>query len=490
MGRTEPSRPALAPQSHRKEQRAKHARLTINKTIPALLKTNYRARQGILRAELIADPPAVELTKSTPLQEVSQSESDNKGSSGSKTKRGKKSRDLQRDAEQQNLVQAPPVKKSKPDDNGPLVYKIQVSDTLQAAQKLHGQLPKKPKIPNQNIAVLNMASPLRPGGGVLNGASSQEEFLCTRTTLLPTLHEEWYRLPEVGGAWSPDVCVFRVPKVEGGDRELGRRDRFFVDVISAGMLRFPEVLEKPIQNPTGSVDETEQAGDLIETEKIYANEADRELVLKKIRGVMRILQAKGAERVVLGAWGCGAYGNPVREIALMWKKILLGKSRKGKSKDPMSASNEWKPLKEIVFAIKDRKLADDFAEAWGGDIMVEYGPERDRDTGTGGDDVDERNLAELTQKIRVLELNLEQAKSPLLRQGLENALASLQSQMEEARQDSGSMDASLSDDATNPAGDTSEGEVEGGEEDYIGEMDDLEDEESKDEDEDEDEASE
>ncbi|TID18893.1 tigr02452 family protein [Venturia nashicola] len=465
MGRTEPSRPLLAPQSHRKDQRAKHARLTINKTIPALLKTNYRARQGILEAELIVDPPAAPSIKGSSHQEVPKPESDIKGSSGSKKKRGKKSRDLERDAEEHVPTQAPSGKKSKSDDDGPLIYKIQVSDTLQAAQKLHSQLPKKPKIPNQNIALLNMASPLRPGGGVLNGATSQEEFLCTRTTLLPTLREEWYRLPEVGGAWSPDVCVFRVPKIEGGDLELGRRDRFFVDVISAGMLRFPEVVEKPIGSPAGSADGTEEDEDLVETEKVYANEADRELVLKKIRGVMRILQTKGAERVVLGAWGCGAYGNPVRDIALLWKKVLLGKARKGQKKDPVVLGSEWKPLKEIVFAIKDRKLADEFAEAWGSDIVVEYGPERESAPTTGRNEVDEQNLEELTEKIRGLELDLGQAKSPLLRQALENTLASLHAQMEEIGQDSGSMDASLSDDGTDLAGDISDGEGDGENED-------------------------
>jgi len=38
-----------------------------------------------------------------------------------------------------------------------------------------------------------MASPLRPGGGVLTGATSQEEFLCARTTLYPSLREKFYR---------------------------------------------------------------------------------------------------------------------------------------------------------------------------------------------------------------------------------------------------------------------------------------------------------
>lgn len=450
MGRTEPSHAPLAQQSHRKDQRAKHARLTINKTIPNLLKTIYRARQGILHAELIVDPQVTQPMGSSLKQEVLKPES--KATSGSKKKRGKKGRDDDQDNNDQVPIPVPSVKKSRSDDLGPILYKIQVADTLQAAQMLHSQLPKKPKIPNQNIAVLNMASPLRPGGGVLNGATSQEESLCIRTTLLSTLREEWYRLPEVGGAWSPDVCVFRVPTIEGTDQELGRRDRFYVDVISAGMLRFPEVVIKTATVPEGEVDDVEDGDDLAETEKVYVNDADREMVLKKIRGVMRILQAKGAERVVLGAWGCGAYGNPVGEIVTLWKKVLFGRGRRGKNKDPEVLGSQWKPLKEIVFAIKDRKMAEEFAKSWGDDIAIEYGAVRERISTVGGNEVEKRHLEELKEKIRVLESQLEQVKTPLLRQGVENALATLQGQLEEAGSDSGFTNESVSGDGAHLTG--------------------------------------
>jgi O-acetyl-ADP-ribose deacetylase (regulator of RNase III) len=463
MGRIEPSHAPLAQQSHRKEQRAKHARLTINKTIPNLLKTNYRARQGIEKAELIVDPPAVQVMGVNSKQEVPKPDNGSKSTSGSKKKRGKKSRDLDQDAKEEELVQVPSAKKSKLEEHGPLIYKIQVSDTLQAAQILNNLLPKKPKIPNQNVALLNMASPLRPGGGVLNGATSQEESLCTRTTLLPTLRDEWYRLPEIGAAWSPDVCVFRVPKVEGGDQELDRRDRFYVDVISAGMMRFPEVVEKSIQ-ALKAEDGTENIEEVGETENIYANDRDRETALKKIIALMRILQSKGTERVVLGAWGCGAYGNPVGEIVTLWKKVLFGKSRRRKGKDPESPGSEWKPLKEIVFAIKDRKMAEEFAEAWGNDIKIEHGAIRERASTVGGNEVEERHLKELREKIWVLESQLEQVKTPLLRQGLENALASLQAQLEEAG-GSSSIIADMSDEDAIPAAESSDD----GEEDYEGE---------------------
>lgn len=432
MGRTEPSHAPLAQQSHRKEQRAKHARLTINKTIPNLLKTNYRARQGIEKAELIVDPPAVKVaspTQSDTKHDAANPSSGANDTFGSKKKRGKKSRDFDHEDVEKLEHISLPKKSGLRDEPGPLTYKIQIADTLQAAQILHDQLPKKPKVPNQNVAILNMASPLRPGGGVLNGATSQEESLCTRTTLLPSLKDEWYRLPEVGAAWSPDVCVFRVPKVEGGDQELGRRDRFYVDVISAAMLRFPEVVEKPTK-----ADATYGPTEPVAVEEVYANDVDRELALKKIRALMRILQSKGTERVVLGAWGCGAYGNPVGEIVTLWKKVLFGKVRRGKEKEKSltTSLNQWKPLKEIVFAIKDRKMAEDFASAWGTDINIDYSFMKERTSSKVVNEAEERHLAELRDKIQQLEMQLEEVKTPLLKQGLEEMLDTLQRQLQEA----------------------------------------------------------
>ena len=255
-----------------RDDRAKKAKTTINKTIPALLKGNPRARQGVESAELIVEPP-------------------------------------------------PPPSTANQDGAVPTVsIRVLASDTLAAAAKLRGP----------RIAVLNMASPLRPGGGVLTGATSQEESLCCRTTLYPSLKESFYRLPEIGVVYTPDVLVFRDPNEEDLDKE----HMFYIDVITAAMLRFPDV---------------EGEGDATR----YAEEKNREVAVRKMRTVMRVLRMKGANGIVLGAWGCGAYGNPVGEIARAWKRVLLGK---GKSRTP----EIWEGL-EVVFAVKDLKMAQEFA---------------------------------------------------------------------------------------------------------------------------------
>jgi uncharacterized protein (TIGR02452 family) len=70
-----------------------------------------------------------------------------------------------------------------------------------------------------------------------------------------------------------------------------------------------------------------------------------ETVLAKMRIVMRSLVQHGVKRVVLGAWGCGAYGNPVDEVARLWHIVLLG-GKKGRKE-------EWAGIEEVVFAITD-----------------------------------------------------------------------------------------------------------------------------------------
>ncbi|KZW03052.1 hypothetical protein EXIGLDRAFT_728583 [Exidia glandulosa HHB12029] len=251
-----------------KAARSKLARETINKTIPSLLKAHPRALRGVQSAQLLVDIP------------------------GPRTRAP---------------VAAP-------------VIRVIEGDTLGAATELATPVTNAVK-----VAVLNMASPLRPGGGVLSGASSQEESLCMRTTLYPSLREEWYRLPEHGVVYSPDVLVFRAVGVAHGDRDttvLPKTERWFVDVISCAAVRCPDL------SPDGAS---------------YASGKDRDGMRARMVQILRCARAKGVKKLVLGALGCGAYGNPPEEVAALWRAVLLGTARR--------PAENWE-VDEVVFAIK------------------------------------------------------------------------------------------------------------------------------------------
>ncbi|KAM0510701.1 hypothetical protein ACHAPB_000386 [Verticillium nonalfalfae] len=321
MGRTQPSI-GQPPASFRRAARAKKAKATINQVVPGLLPTHPRARRGLDAAELIVNPP-------------------------------------------------PRTSNQEPHA---LRLKLRSADTLKAARALVDA------DASVRVAVLNMASPLHPGGGFLNGASSQEESLCMRTTLLPSLKDEYYRLPELGAIYTPDVMVFR--DADGGDVVLEKRNRWFVDCITAAMLRNPEV-ERDDEKGWGR----------------YVNVKDRELAVSKMRMVMRICQDKGVEKIVLGAWGCGAYGNPVGEVAAAWRKVLLPQIvSKGKR-----VVETWKGIEECVFAIKDPGMADAFAAAFGDGLEREALGEANEDD---EDDDEDDETAELEAKIAELRARL------------------------------------------------------------------------------------
>ncbi|KAM0321558.1 hypothetical protein ACHAQA_010048 [Verticillium albo-atrum] len=351
MGRTQPSI-GQPPASFRRAARAKKAKATINQVIPALLPTHPRARRGIDAAELLVDRGPAECTTEQTLHRPR--------------------------------------------------LRLQAIDTLQAARALVSA----DGVPR--VAILNMASPLHPGGGFLNGASSQEESLCMRTTLLPSLKDEHYRLPELGAIYTPDVMVFRDD--DGSDDVLEKRQRWFVDCITAAMLRNPEV-ERDDDKGWGR----------------YVNDKDRETAVAKMRMVLRICQEKGIERVVLGAWGCGAYGNPVGEVAAAWRKVLMPRMEsKGKKK----GVETWDGIEECVFAIKDEGMADAFAAAFGSGLEREVTDEQEESDAE--DEQDE--TAELEAKIAELRERIDKTANPVVGRTLGPVLAGLIAQLPEGHQ--------------------------------------------------------
>ncbi|KAK1830940.1 hypothetical protein QBC39DRAFT_101338 [Podospora conica] len=360
MGRLKPSS-GLAPVAWRKDARAKKAKATINKVIPALLTMHPRARTGVDCAELITPATIAATGTSAPT--------------------------------------APPgTTLPRPRITLRVTGTLTAAHSLLTLQQHSGDVDLSNK--RAKVAIPNMASPLSPGGGFLNGATSQEESLCMRTTLLPSLRDTFYRLPEVAAVYTPDVLVFRDEDAE----DLAKRDRWFVDCVTAAMLRQPDTEPGVDGSPAR-----------------YAHAKDRDLVLQKMRHVMAVFRVKGAKRIVLGAWGCGAYGNPVDEVAAAWKHVLLG------GKQP---NLDDSGIEEVTFAINDRRMAERFCDAFGDAITIVEAA----DSNLQDEDCEEEASGEVESKIDELEQSLASAKTPGLREGLSRALASLREQLHQSRE--------------------------------------------------------
>ena len=176
------------------------------------------------------------------------------------------------------------------EETGLLGARVDVTDetTQQACQRLAGE----------RVVALNFASARNPGGGFLNGAKAQEEDLCRCSGLYPTL------LPQRGyydanratpsllytdhAIYSPGVPFFRVRA-----RDSLLPAPFLVHVITA-----------PAPN----------AGPLLQRDPA-AGPAIAEAFRRRWANVLAIARANGHRALVLGAWGCGAFGNDPRVAA-------------------------------------------------------------------------------------------------------------------------------------------------------------------------------
>lgn len=181
----------------------------------------------------------------------------------------------------------------------------------------------------KNTAVLNMASFRNPGGGVSTGARAQEEDLCRRSNLLLALYgiygkanwgycpEEYeYPIDTYGTIFTPYVNIYQQAKTyEPFDEPR------LTAVISASMVIRPSLDEE---------------GNIMK--KIV------HIVKKKIRAVLRTAIKHNKSKLVLGAWGCGAYGCPAKHMAELFYNIL-------KEQEFLNS------FQEICFAILDDENA-------------------------------------------------------------------------------------------------------------------------------------
>lgn len=172
----------------------------------------------------------------------------------------------------------------------------------------------------KKVCVLNFASAKTPGGGVVNGASAQEECICRCSTLYPCLNTEamwnlFYKPHRDNGnalhnndcIYTPDVCVF---KSDTDFPELIFETSWWkVNVLTCAA---PKIREKH--------GETVVFGDGNHPEKITLHEFEQ-LLAVRIRRFFEIAALKGNEVLVLGAFGCGAFKNPPEIVAKIFYAV-------------------------------------------------------------------------------------------------------------------------------------------------------------------------
>lgn len=163
--------------------------------------------------------------------------------------------------------------------------------TLQAGRRLLEQ--------GRRPLALNLANGVTPGGGFLNGDRTQEESLCRASALYETLEgDPMYAFhrgrPEPDSSdWmilSPQVPVFR------DDTGLALEQPWLLDFLSAAAPYAPKVGQP-------------RSGELLQ---------------QRIHRALAVSASHGYQTLVLGAWGCGSFGNDPARTAMDFRAALEG----------------------------------------------------------------------------------------------------------------------------------------------------------------------
>lgn len=226
-------------------------------------------------------------------------------------------------------------------------FKIKEMDTVSAIFAL----PKESE--DLKVCVLNFASYKEPGGKFLDGSKAQEECLCHESFLYNVLKEfdnqKYYDANKKAlnkalyynrALYSPEIAFIR-----GND--LFKR----VDVLTCAAPNFTAA-------------------------KKYCGvtEAENEKALRsRICFILDIMEEQHVDIPILGAFGCGVFGQDAITVATMFKQELES-GRYG--------------FKEVVFAIIPGPNSDDFKMVFEQPVLYEYTDDYTTDDGWyhGADD--------------------------------------------------------------------------------------------------------
>jgi hypothetical protein len=146
------------------------------------------------------------------------------------------------------------------------------------------------------IVVLNFANNDKPGGGYGNRGHTQEEYLMRDTNLGDLLDPAAYPICE-SPSDTAAIITKDVSTLDGSTRFI---------VITCPALAGPRVRDD-LRNIDISY---------------YMYDEDRINTEARIKLICAIAARVQVDTLILGAWGCGVFCNPVYEVCCMWKKYI------------------------------------------------------------------------------------------------------------------------------------------------------------------------
>jgi uncharacterized protein (TIGR02452 family) len=178
---------------------------------------------------------------------------------------------------------------------GPTRIDVTDESTLAAARRL-ATAERDP------VACLNFASARKPGGGYRSGADAQEESLARSSALA--------------------VCLSSVPEFyefHNANRDARYSDRI---IYSPGVPVFRDDAGGLLERPYRVAFITSPAPNLSAITEPDQRAEVPEILLRRAGKVLAVARLHGHRRLVLGAWGCGVFGNEPSTVAGAFAKLL------------------------------------------------------------------------------------------------------------------------------------------------------------------------
>ena len=203
----------------------------------------------------------------------------------------------------------------------PVVHKTRFADEAKIVVSTKRTFEAAAGYAGQKVAVHNFASATNPGGGVTTGAGAQEECICRCSTLYFCLKtqemQNRFYTPHRQAQnpihnddiiYTPEVLVFKTDTAV--PRRMDEAEWYAVDVITCAA---PNLRAKP-SNRYNSGDGNRAVS--VKSRELMA------IHDKRLRRMLDTALAKGAETVILGAFGCGAFENNPEVVAMAAKNVL------------------------------------------------------------------------------------------------------------------------------------------------------------------------
>lgn len=167
-----------------------------------------------------------------------------------------------------------------------------------------------------NVAVLNFASSINPGGGVVHGSFAQEECLCRCSTLYRCLTDDkmmdLFYTPhreKISPLHNDDIIYTPGVVIIKSDAYNMLYKEHTVNVITCAAPNLREHQAKKYNN------EKSLSVKISDDELLKLHE-------KRGRAILEVARYYNNENVILGAFGCGAFKNNPEVVAHAYKNIL------------------------------------------------------------------------------------------------------------------------------------------------------------------------